>query len=98
MHAPGGRSFCQPWAINNSLHSNEQDKEAVFWIRPHLMLSNQCSEMKPFNECQQMPILYQLRQLRSKFDRLSTYTIYKPFILTTNSYVSGPCLLKMVQP
>ncbi|KAI9015246.1 hypothetical protein CLU79DRAFT_724982 [Phycomyces nitens] len=57
------------------------DKTSLDTVKP--MLKNET-----VNECQQMPILYQLRQLRSKFDRLSTYTKCR----ASSSFTSHPFL------
>lgn len=53
------------------------------------MLGNQT-----VNERQQMPILYQLRQLRSKFDQLSTYTKGR----ASSSSTSCPLLQPTLSP
>ncbi|KAI8639730.1 hypothetical protein BD408DRAFT_434941 [Parasitella parasitica] len=57
------------------------DKASLDIVKP--MLINET-----VNKCQQMPILYQLRQSRSKFDRLSTYTKCR----ASSSFTSHPFL------
>ncbi|GAA5799033.1 hypothetical protein HPULCUR_004442 [Helicostylum pulchrum] len=72
----------------STTHFTPTNKTRLFLDKASLDIVKPMLRNETVNECQQMPILYQLRQLRSKFDRLSTYTKCR----ASSSFTSHPFL------
>ncbi|KAG2206304.1 hypothetical protein INT47_007318 [Mucor saturninus] len=72
----------------STTHFTPTKKTRLFLDKASLDIVKTMLQEETINKCQQMPILYQLRQLRSKFDCLSTYTKCR----ASSSFTSHPFL------
>ncbi|GAA5808873.1 hypothetical protein MFLAVUS_002272 [Mucor flavus] len=71
----------------STTHFTPTNKTRLFLDKASLDVVKPMLRNETVNECQQMPILYQLRQLRSKFDRLSTYTKCRASSFTSHPFL-----------
>lgn len=86
-----------------------KNKTKLFLDKASLDIGKPMIRNETVKECQQMPILYQLRQLRKKFDSLSIYTncraslsftshlFLQPTNIWTLSSQNGPTLINLSQ-